>query len=176
MARNNFLVVIPKGGLFLMLMVKNNKKSFSSPIDSFPVQKDSLEQTTNHFFMVKSLTFSTNKLSIEDNLFIKKDIKIQSPKSKALLEWTALSDILLKEDLTIHIYECLDKETPDALFPNDWFSTHRNQDGTKCLCLYPMFLENRRKEKKESIIKHLLVGYSEIVDLSLYEKRPDPLF
>ncbi|MBG07450.1 MAG: amidinotransferase [Halobacteriovoraceae bacterium] len=175
MARNNFLAT-PKGGQTSMLEVKNNQKSFSDPTESFPTQKNVYEQTTNHFFMVKSLTFSSNKLSIEDNGFIKKDSKIQSPKSKALLEWTALSDILLKEGLTLHIYECLDKETPDALFPNDWFSTHRNQDGTKCLCLYPMFLENRRKEKKESIIKHLLAGYSEIVDLSLYEKRPAPLF
>ena len=138
-----------------MLEVKNIKKSFSTPTESFPPQKNVFEQTTNHFFMVKSLTFSTNKLSIEDNLFIKKDIKIQSPKSKALLEWTALSDVLLKEGLTLHIYECLDRETPDALFPNNWFSTHRNQDGTKCLCLYPMFLENRRKEITSRLINNI---------------------
>ena len=76
-----------------------------------------------------------------------KNIKIQSPKSKALFEWTALSELLLKEGLTLHIYECLDKDTPDAIFPNNWFSTHRNEDGTKCLCLYlphkSLHLENR---------------------------------
>ena len=164
------------GGLYSMLEVKNQKKSFSNPTETFPSQKNIFEQTTGHLFMVKSLTFSLNQESKKDNKFIKENIKIQSPKSKALFEWTALSDLLLKEGLTLHIYECLDKETPDAIFPNNWFSTHRNHDGTKCLCLYPMYLENRRNEKKESIIKHLLVGYSEIVDLSLYEKRPSPLF
>jgi hypothetical protein len=38
--------------------------------------------------------------------------------------------------------------TPDALFPNNWFSTH--EDGT--LVLYPMATPNRRAERREDLI------------------------
>jgi hypothetical protein len=40
-------------------------------------------------------------------------------------------------------------DTPDSIFPNNWISFHAN--GT--IGLYPMFAENRRLERKESVLE-----------------------
>ena len=42
-----------------------------------------------------------------------------------------------------------DFDTPDSIFPNNWISFHEN--GT--IGLYPMFAENRRLERKDSILE-----------------------
>lgn len=56
--------------------------------------------------------------------------------------------------------------TPDAVFPNNWFSHH--EDGR--LVVYPMMAENRRKERQSHNLKNLLgdagVNNIQIVDLS----------
>jgi len=64
-------------------------------------------------------------------------------------------------------------DTPDSIFPNNWISFHQN--GT--IALYPMFAENRRFERKESVveaveqkgfsIKHV-VDYSEAEQENLF--------
>jgi hypothetical protein len=158
-----------------VIEIKNLKKTFSQEKDAFPHQKHLREQSTNTLFMIKPLAFKTNKSSLEDNFFIKKEPIQGNSKAKALFEWTHLTELLLKEGITIHQYESLGHETPDAVFPNNWFSTHRNSNGTKTLCLYPLHLENRRKERKEEILNHLKIGYSKIEDLTFHEKDSPPL-
>jgi len=62
-------------------------------------------------------------------------------------------------------------KSPDALFPNNWLSTHA--DGTAVL--YPMMAANRRTERHRSIVDALDATFSyavhQIVDLSHLEKR-----
>jgi len=41
--------------------------------------------------------------------------------------------------------------TPDSIFPNNWISFH--SDGT--ICLYPMFAENRRQERKSTVLTQI---------------------
>tara|TARA_B100000029_G_scaffold448763_1_gene471486 strand:- start:517 stop:1500 length:984 start_codon:yes stop_codon:yes gene_type:complete len=159
-----------------MIEVRNLKKTFSTKEDSFPHQKSTKDQSTNNIFMIRPLSFNPNKEAQKDNHFINKNVVTEKPKAKALLEWSQFTDLLLKEGITIHYYESLDKATPDAIFPNNWFSSHRNQDGSKTLCLYPMYLENRRGERKEEIIQYLQEGHSKTVDLSFYENLSNPLF
>lgn len=65
-----------------------------------------------------------------------------------------------------------EKDTPDAIFPNNWISFHFNGK----VCLYPMFAINRRRERLENNkIKEIFYnnGYyiNEIIDLSYYEER-----
>ncbi|HXQ64299.1 MAG TPA: arginine deiminase-related protein, partial [Steroidobacteraceae bacterium] len=45
----------------------------------------------------------------------------------------------------------VDANTPDALFPNNWFSTHA--DGR--VVLYPMAAANRRRERRPELIAQL---------------------
>lgn len=50
-------------------------------------------------------------------------------------------------------------DCPDAVFPNNWFSTHF--DGT--LALYPLMAESRRRERQPEALRALLGGF-EIID------------
>ncbi|RZJ24966.1 MAG: amidinotransferase, partial [Flavobacterium sp.] len=47
--------------------------------------------------------------------------------------------------------DTLQPETPDSIFPNNWISFHENGD----VALYPMFAENRRKERREDLLDML---------------------
>lgn len=60
-------------------------------------------------------------------------------------------------------------EKPDAIFPNNWFSTH--SDGT--VILYPMQSPSRRLERREDIIEWLRHHYrvSRIIDLTHFEQQ-----
>ena len=56
-------------------------------------------------------------------------------------------------------------DTPDAIFPNNWFSTHQDAG----MVLYPMKAPNRRTERREDIIAWLSRSYSRVIDLSPFE-------
>ncbi len=58
-------------------------------------------------------------------------------------------------------------QTPDAVFPNNWFSTDR--DGT--IVLYPIHAPNRRRERRSDVIDALRARFSvsRIADFSRFE-------
>lgn len=62
-------------------------------------------------------------------------------------------------------------ETPDALFPNNWFSTHA--DGS--VLLYPMYTPNRRRERRPALLGELAARHrwkiTRIADLSYLEEQ-----
>jgi hypothetical protein len=53
---------------------------------------------------------------------------------------------------------------PDAIFPNNWFSTHSN--GT--VIIYPMMAPSRRLEQRMDIIKYLEDVYSTYVTIKFF--------
>jgi hypothetical protein len=67
------------------------------------------------------------------------------------------------------VQDTKDPSTPDSIFPNNWISTH--PDGT--LCLYPMYAENRRAERKLNVIEFLQANYKieNLLDLTDFEKE-----
>ena len=70
----------------------------------------------------------------------------------------------------VHIFDDTPApEKPDAVFPNNWFSTHH--DGR--IALYPMYTPSRRVERRHDIVASLEQEYrvSGIVDYSSYEER-----
>lgn len=64
------------------------------------------------------------------------------------------------------------KNTPDAVFPNNWFSVHKKNNT---LLLYPMLTKNRQSERQPvNLIKMLNkknIRIKKIVDLSHLEKK-----
>lgn len=56
---------------------------------------------------------------------------------------------------------------PDAIFPNNWFSTHA--DGS-CI-LYPMLHQNRRIERRTDIIHQVCKHPHKLIDLSYLENE-----
>ena len=43
-------------------------------------------------------------------------------------------------------------ETPDSIFPNNWFSTH----ASGLVFIYPMLCEARRQERRTDIIDYFI--------------------
>lgn len=81
-------------------------------------------------------------------------------------------NVLSSKGINVHVInESSDHITPDALFPNNWISTHSNG----CVGLYPMFAENRRFERRKDILSDLeqKFGYKieKIVDFSKFEEN-----
>ena len=62
-------------------------------------------------------------------------------------------------------------DTPDSIFPNNWVSFHPNGK----VILYPMFAENRRKERRKDILELLRDTHGfridEVIDLSYFEAQ-----
>ncbi|MGO9512546.1 MAG: citrulline utilization hydrolase CtlX [Steroidobacteraceae bacterium] len=90
----------------------------------------------------------------------------------ALREFDALSERL--EQAGVKVIVADDTETPakpDALFPNNWVSFHR--DGT--VVLYPMLAPNRRSERREEVIRQVTgdgaFRITRTVDLSYRENH-----
>ena len=64
----------------------------------------------------------------------------------------------------------LELDTPDSIFPNNWVSFHANGS----VALYPMFAENRRRERREeTLIRLEKEGFiiKDIIDYTTAEKK-----
>jgi hypothetical protein len=90
---------------------------------------------------------------------------------RALREFDAFVAALTGEGVTVCVAEDSDQpRKPDAVFPNNWVSFHR--DGT--VVLYPMHAENRRIERRQEVIDAVVrtTGFQvgRVVDLTPHEK------
>jgi len=68
----------------------------------------------------------------------------------------------------VHIFDDLgEKETPDSVFPNNWFSTHSGGH----IAIYPMFNRSRRRERRYDVIEMLKSEYrvQDVIDYSCLE-------
>lgn len=75
----------------------------------------------------------------------------------------------LKEaGVEVHVFDDIDKDRPDSVFVNNWFSTHA---GGR-IAVYPMYAHNRRSERRGDIIEFLKQHYrvQEVIDFSGLEQ------
>ena len=74
----------------------------------------------------------------------------------------------------VHVFDhSEDHGTPDACFPNNWFSTHGgNEVEVSTLVTYPLKSENRRLERREDILSRILSGeaYGKVVAMESHER------
>lgn len=111
-------------------------------------------QGSAHVFMIRPLSFRMNEETASNNHYQRtlKDLDSTQIIEKARYEFDALVRVLLDAGVHVEVFEeSMDHDTPDALFPNNWISTHA--DGT--VALYPMFAPNRRVERREDILHDL---------------------
>ena len=132
------------------------------------------QQSTSTLLMVKPYGFDYNKQTAEDNHFQKGGTGLSSAEitRTALNEFEAFVKEINTNGIEVIVYDDLStKETPDAVFPNNWFSTH--SDGK--VYLYPMFAPNRRKERKQEVLDLLTQKndflIDQINDWSKYENK-----
>ena len=110
-------------------------------------------QITNQVVMIRPWSFRMNEETAVNNYFQKQeDILPETIIQRAQREFDALVAKLRAVGIEVLVIEEGEgKNTPDALFPNNWISFHLN--GT--VALFPMYAENRRKERREDVLELL---------------------
>ena len=119
--------------------------------------------------MVRPYQFYFNQQTAANNFF-QSNINIENANELAIAEFDAMVDKLRAHQIKVNVVQdTKDPSTPDSIFPNNWVSTH--EGGT--LCLYPMFAQNRRAERKSTVIDFLQSNYQiqNILDLTDLEKE-----
>jgi hypothetical protein len=89
---------------------------------------------------------------------------------KALIEFDQFVEKLRGNEIDVTVVQDTSQPyTPDSIFPNNWISFH--SDGT--ICLYPMFAENRRKERKPTVLIQISSKFelTNTVDFTEQEER-----
>jgi hypothetical protein len=121
----------------------------------------------SHFLLIRPCAFGYNPETAVNNTF-QQNGNQQDVQQKALHEFDAFVDLLDENDIDVTVvHDTPEPHSPDAVFPNNWLSTHA--DGT--LCLFPMFAENRRLERKQTVLDALRNKFNvqNIVDFTAYE-------
>lgn len=113
--------------------------------------------------MIRPSNFGSNPETIGSNAFQSADNKSEkhSLTEIARQEFDSMIEKLRMNNIEVIVFD--DKENPvrpDAIFPNNWISTH--SDGR--LITYPMMAKSRRAERREDIIDHL-------IDQFAYDRR-----
>ena len=119
--------------------------------------------------MVRPYQFYFNQQTAANNFF-QSNINIENANELAIAEFDAMVEKLRAHQIKVNvIQDTKDPSTPDSIFPNNWVSTH--EGGT--LCLYPMFAQNRRAERKSTVIDFLESNYKieNTLDLTDLEKE-----
>ncbi|MEM9992205.1 MAG: arginine deiminase-related protein [Bacteroidota bacterium] len=112
------------------------------------------QQITDTILMVRPAHFGFNPTTAESNAFQSNDTALSSEEIRllAIQEFDQLVAKLYSAKIDVIVIE--DTEDPikyDAVFPNNWFSTH--DDGS--LVFYPMFSPMRRLERRPEIFEVL---------------------
>jgi len=119
--------------------------------------------------MIRPEHFDVNPEVVADNFFLK---NISADKNvireKVAAELNGLKSKLVKAGIGVVVFNPqYSYPAPDAVFPNNWFSTHA--DGT--LVLYPMLSPLRRNERHPEVIAFLKQRSSNVIDLTENENH-----
>ena len=111
-----------------------------------------MSQITNTVLMIRPVQFRMNEQTSVNNYYQKvpENILSEAVNKMAVKEFDGMVRKLKKVGIqVIVVKDTKEFDTPDSIFPNNWISFHSN--GT--IGLYPMFAENRRLERKESVLE-----------------------
>ncbi len=132
------------------------------------------QQRPSAVVMIRPHHFTSNVQTAADNGF--QTTAHQLPEhlvsTRAFDEVTAAAAKLEAVGVTVHLFEDRSKDTPDSVFPNNWFSTHAGGH----VAVFPMYSPNRRAERRYDVLEMLKRSYrvQDIIDYSGLEQ--DQLF
>lgn len=112
-----------------------------------------MQQTTDTILMIRPVSFRMNEQTAVNNYFQEDlDLKNAEINTNAQKEFDDFVEKLKAVGINVIVEED-DKlmDTPDSVFPNNWVSFHENGDVAK----YPMFAENRRRERRDEVFIRL---------------------
>lgn len=122
--------------------------------------------------MVRPHNFTVNTETAADNRFQAGWAAGEDLGPLAFAEISRAAETLRSHGVEVHLFENTGTETPDSVFPNNWFSTHAGGH----VAIYPMKAESRRRERRSDVVEMLKARYrvQEVIDYSGLE--PDGLF
>jgi hypothetical protein len=126
-------------------------------------------QSTNSVLMIRPGCFYPNPETAADNAFQRDaDRDSDALTLVARNEFDAAVHTLRAAGVNVHVFEdTAEPEKPDAVFPNNWISTHHNGR----IALFPMYSALRRRERRQDIVEELRKDYrvTEVIDYSAFE-------
>lgn len=134
-------------------------------------------QAPNTVLMIEPAGFGFNDDAFATNKFQVKPTRNEASEVQkiALKEFSFFVEQLNQVGVSVIVYKDTNEpKTPDAIFPNNWISTHQNGK----IVTYPMQPLNRRLERRKDIVNYLInrFGYSDHVLLEKFELEDSPKF
>ena len=119
--------------------------------------------------MIRPAAFGYNNETAVNNLFQSApSLKEEELQQQALGEFDQMVDLLKSHGIdVVVINDTSEPVKPDAIFPNNWFST----SPSGVIYVFPMFASNRRPEKRDDILQWLSKEYvvTDVQDWSEFE-------
>ncbi|MUP46690.1 amidinotransferase [Gramella sp. BOM4] len=123
-----------------------------------------MKQITDTILMVRPVAFRMNEQTSVNNYF-QKNVNDPDLNISAAREFDDFVKKLKGVGVNVIVVDdVLEDNTPDSIFPNNWVSFH--EDGQ--VALYPMFAENRRKERRLEYFAKLEEAGFKITDIVDY--------
>ncbi|MGB1287436.1 MAG: arginine deiminase-related protein, partial [Aggregatilineales bacterium] len=126
----------------------------------------SLMQSPNAIVMIRPWHFHPNPETAADNAFQRSALPGDTDVAdRARREFDAMVATLEGEGVRVHVFDDYgEHETPDSVFPNNWFSTHPGGH----VAVYPMYAPGRRRERRYDVINMLKAEYrvQDVIDFS----------
>lgn len=124
-------------------------------------------QVPHTILMIRPASFGYNPETAASNAFQKKNDD-EAVHHKAIKEFDKAVEALMVKGISVLVIDDTPQPiTTDAIFPNNWISTH--QDGK--VIIYPMMAPSRRRERRMDVVAQLEEKYktTEVIDLSAPE-------
>ena len=134
-----------------------------------------MQQITNTLLMIRPVAYRMNEQTTVNNFF-QEELNLNNSEINTLAqnEFDVFVEKLRAVGVQVIVEnDILEMDTPDSIFPNNWVSFHENGD----VALYPMFAENRRRERRDDVLIRLekegfkienLIDYTTAEDEELY--------
>lgn len=140
-----------------------------------------VRQSSNRIMQVAPTAFGFNEQAAQDNSFMQVADKPGEGSGlltrEVLREYASLYHQLTEvHRVNVDLFEhSLEHGTPDACFPNNWFSTHPQGEAAggvanPTMVLYPMKAPNRQAERRPLVQEVLRSNYSNLYDMTAHEK------
>lgn len=131
-----------------------------------------IQQSANAVVMIRPSRFYPNPETASDNAFQRaiSANDADAVSKAAQIEFDEAVSQLRSVGMRVYVFDdSPSPEKPDAVFPNNWFSTH--SDGR--IVVYPMYSVVRRAERRSDIFEQLRENYNvtDLVDYSRSEQE-----
>lgn len=136
-----------------------------------------MTQSTSQILMIRPANFGYNAETAENNAFqsIPEEQSNAQIQENAVTEFDAMVEKLRQYGVNVLVVDdTVSPIKPDAIFPNNWISTHQNG----AVITYPMWAKNRRIERREDIVELLMDKFkaNNRYSFEFYEDEDEQMF